>query len=57
MDCLSRYVNKLMKKLYFVNHILVLGPLNGAKRAKNMAKGRQQYKIVTFEDNGAFEVL
>ena len=40
MDCLGGWVNKKMHKLYFVRHIFVLDPLNGAKGAKTMAKMR-----------------
>ena len=57
MDCLSGWVNKTMQKLYFASHILVLGPLNGAKRAKIMAKRGAKNKIDNFEASDAFEVL
>ena len=57
MDCLSGWVNKTIQKLYFASHIVVLGPLNGAKRANIWSNGGTKYKIDNFEANDAFEVL
>ena len=58
MDCLGRWVNKNIHKLYLARHILVLGCLNGVKWAKTMAKwGVGKYKIINFEVNYALEVL
>ena len=57
MDCLGGRVNKTIQTSFFVSYILVLDALNGAKRAKNIAKRGQKYKIVNFEASLAFEVL
>ena len=57
MDCLGGWVNRKLHKLFFVRHIFVLDRLNGAKRAKTMAKMGAKYKIVNFEASNTFEVL
>ena len=46
-----------MQKIYFVSHIWLLDPVNGANRAKSKAQTRSKYQIVNFEVNSAFEVL
>ena len=57
MEYLGGWVNKDMPKLYFVSLILVLGLLNGAKRAKFKVKWGSKYEIVKFATDNAFEVL
>jgi len=37
MYCLTGWVDKTMHKLYFASYITAVGPLNGAKRVKNVA--------------------
>ncbi len=57
MDYWVRWANKTIQKLYFASYILVLGSLNGVKRAIKLPDGGQKYKIVNFKGNDAFEVL
>ena len=44
MDWLSEWVNEAIQKLYFESHILVLGPLNGAKSKKYGQTGGKNTK-------------